>query len=80
MTAQSDLVIPGEIRPPDTEDQTFIQYHEFRTDGVWNETNFHSVATFCDMTNAKYCSVHSTKCSYKHEYCTEWHSCIHMFW
>ena len=50
---------PGEIRPPDTEDQT-LQYHEFRTDDVQNETNFHSVATFCVMTGAKYCSVHST--------------------
>jgi len=26
--------------------------------------NFHSLATFCIMTGAIYCSVHSTKCSY----------------
>jgi len=42
--------------------------------------NFHSLATFCVMTGAIYCSVHYTKCSYKHEYCIGWHSCIHIFW
>jgi len=27
---------------------------------VWKETNFHSLATFCVMTGAKYCAIHST--------------------
>ena len=75
MTAQSDL------RQLDTEDQTLIQYHEFRTDGVWNEANFHSLAIFCVMTGAKYCSVHSTTSAATNTSTAYgWHSCIHMFW
>ena len=58
MTAQSDLVILGEIRPLDTEDQTLMN-SELMVFGM--RLNFHSLATFCVMTGAIQCSVHSTK-------------------